>query len=146
MDDMDKPFIVGQIMTRNVVTVSPDDNVYRAAALMAERGVSSCVVVRDEKPVGVVTERDLVRKVLAMRLSPVRTKVAAVMSYPVIVVGENTSVLEAIDIMARNSVRRVVVVKDDRLVGIVTITDLVRALREYEIEKIAPAVLRVSRL
>jgi CBS domain-containing protein len=64
--------VVGSLMSRDVVAVSPDSSVYTAANLMSSKGVGSCVVVRDDKPVGILTERDIVRRVVAAGLSPRR--------------------------------------------------------------------------
>ncbi|MEM2237941.1 MAG: CBS domain-containing protein [Candidatus Caldarchaeum sp.] len=139
---MERVRLVKEIMADNVVTVSADDSVYAAARLMAERGVGSCVVVRDEKPVGIVTERDVVRKVVAGGLSPKRTRVERIMSSPLIVVGENTSIADAAAIMAGHRVRRLVVVRDDRLAGVVSVTDLVRAVGEAGFKTVIPALLR----
>ncbi|MEM2024136.1 MAG: CBS domain-containing protein [Candidatus Caldarchaeum sp.] len=134
--------MVREIMTEDVVTVSSEDSVYNAARLMADMGVGSCVVIKNEKPVGIVTERDVVRKVVAAGLSPKRTTVEKVMSSPLIVVGENTSVAEAAAIMAKHRVRRLVVVRDEHLAGVVSITDLVRVAGEVGFKTIIPALLR----
>ncbi|MEM4362918.1 MAG: CBS domain-containing protein [Candidatus Caldarchaeum sp.] len=139
---MERVKLVKEIMADNVVTVSADDSVYAAARLMAEKGVGSCVVVKDEKPVGIVTERDVVRKVVAVGLSPKRTRVERIMSSPLIVVGENTSIADAAAIMAGHRVRRLVVVREDRLAGVVSVTDLVRAVGEAGIKTVIPALLR----
>ncbi|BAJ51400.1 signal-transduction protein [Candidatus Caldarchaeum subterraneum] len=133
--------LVKDVMTADVVTVSPTTSVYAAAKIMAEEEVGSLVVTVGEKPVGVLTERDVVRRVVAAGLSPRRTSVEDVMTSPVVVVGENTSLEEAVAIMASNRVRRLLVVRDEKLVGIVTVTDIVRALGE-ESAKAAPAILR----
>jgi CBS domain-containing protein len=133
--------LVKDVMTADVVTVSPETSVYAAAKLMAEEEVGSLVVTVGEKPVGVLTERDVVRRVVAAGLSPKRTHVEDVMTAPVVVVGENTSLDEAVAIMAANRVRRLLVVRGEKLVGIVTVTDIVRALGE-ESAKATPAILR----
>ncbi|MEM4189785.1 MAG: CBS domain-containing protein [Candidatus Caldarchaeum sp.] len=139
---MDSGTMVKEIMTENVVTVSFDDSVYAAARLMADKGVGSCVVVKNDKPVGIVTERDVVRRVVAAGLSPKRTRVEDIMSSPLIVVGENTSVAEAAAIMARHGVRRLVVVTDDRLAGVISVTDLVRVVGEEGFRTVISALLR----
>ncbi|MEM3053994.1 MAG: CBS domain-containing protein, partial [Candidatus Caldarchaeum sp.] len=83
--------LVKDVMTADVVIVSPETSVYAAAKLMAEEEVGSLVVTVGEKPVGVLTERDVVRRVVAAGLSPRRTSVKDVMTSPVVVVGENTT-------------------------------------------------------
>lgn len=133
--------LVKEIMTGEVVTVTPETSVYMAAKLMAERQLGSVVVVVGEKPVGILTERDIVRKVVAAGLPSRRTSVKQVMSAPVVVVGENTSVEEALSIMASNKIRRLLVVSEEKLVGIVTVTDIVKALGAAAAHAI-PAILR----
>ncbi|MDW8083730.1 MAG: CBS domain-containing protein [Candidatus Caldarchaeum sp.] len=133
--------VVKDIMTEEVVTVTPETSVYTAARIMAEEEVGSVVVVAGEKPVGIITERDLVRKVLAVGKPPKKTSVVQIMSSPVVVVGENTSVEEAISIMARNRIRRLLVVSGEKLVGIVSVTDIVKALGA-EAARALPAILR----
>jgi len=128
------PRLVKDAMSRNVVAVSPDASVYRAAVLMAERGVGSCVVLRDEKLAGIVTERDLVRRVIAKGLSPKRTRIGDVMSAPVTVVGENATLEEAVDIMADQGVKRLVVVGEGGVVGVVSVSDILRAMARAEAE------------
>ncbi|MCS7110572.1 MAG: CBS domain-containing protein [Candidatus Caldarchaeum sp.] len=133
--------VVKDIMSSDVVTVTPETSVYAAARVMAEEEVGSAVVVVGEKPVGIITERDLVRKVLAAGLSPRKTSVSTVMSSPVVVVGENTSLEEAVSIMAQNRIRRLLVVSGEKLVGIVSATDIMKALGA-EAAKALPAILR----
>ena len=134
--------VVGSLMSREVVAVSPDTSVYIAATLMASKGIGSCVVVRDDKPVGILTERDIVRRVVAAGLSPKRTAVSKVMSSPVIVVGENTSVRDALSVMSCNKIRRLVVVRGEVLVGVVSVTDFVRVLGEAGYAEVIPALVR----
>lgn len=133
--------VVKDIMTSDVVTVTPETSVYAAARVMAQEEVGSVVVVVGEKPVGIITERDLVRKVLAGGLSPRKTSVSKVMSSPVVVVGENTSLEEAVSIMAQNRIRRLLVVSGEKLVGIVSATDIMKALGA-EAARALPAILR----
>ncbi|MCS7137299.1 MAG: CBS domain-containing protein [Candidatus Caldarchaeum sp.] len=133
--------VVKDIMTEEVVTVTPETSVYAVARIMAEEEVGSVVVVVGEKPVGIITERDLVRKVLAVGKPPRKTSVVQIMSSPVVVVGENTSIEEAISIMARNRIRRLLVVSGEKLVGIVSVTDIVKALGA-EAARALPAILR----
>ncbi|MCS6784782.1 MAG: CBS domain-containing protein [Candidatus Caldarchaeum sp.] len=133
--------VVKDIMSSDVVTVTPETSVYAAARVMAQEEVGSVVVVVGEKPVGIITERDLVRKVLAGGLSPRKTSVSKVMSSPVVVVGENTSLEEAVSIMAQNRIRRLLVVSGEKLVGIVSATDIMKALGA-EAARALPAILR----
>jgi CBS domain-containing protein len=115
-------------MTREVLSVSPDTSVYRTAILMAERGVGSCVILREDKIVGIVTERDFVRRVVANGIPPKRTKIEKVMTSPVTVIGENATIEEAIEVMADQNVKRLVVVGDSGVTGIISVSDLIRVM------------------
>ncbi|AIY91078.1 CBS domain-containing protein [Geoglobus acetivorans] len=115
---------VKEIMTREVCTVSKDESVLNASRKMIECGVGSVVVVEDSKPVGIVTERDIITKVVARNRVPADVLVEEIMSYPVITVSPNTSTRDAGTIMLKKGIRRLPVINGDELVGIVTDTDL----------------------
>ncbi|MDW8360258.1 MAG: CBS domain-containing protein [Candidatus Caldarchaeum sp.] len=139
---MARSMVVGDIMSTRVVTASTEETVYRVASLMASAGVGSCVIVRDDKPVGIVTERDIVRRFVARGPTSRKVKVGDIMTSPVIVVGEKTGLAEAAAIMAQHRIRRLVVVRDEELVGVVSVTDLVRSIGEGEVGMVAKAILR----
>lgn len=118
-----------------IMTEAPLDTVERgltvafAANVMKERARGSLVVVHDGKPVGIVTERDLVRRVMAEDRSPSGTKVGDVMSEPLISVGPEATVSSIANVMYKNGIRRLPVIEEGRLLGIVTATDLARAMQ-----------------
>jgi len=125
--------MVREIMTEDVVTVSSEDSVYNAARLMADMGVGACVVSKNEKPVGIVTERDFVVRVLATGLDHSKTKVGEVMSYPVIAVSPDSPIEEAVALMLSHGFRRLPVVDlDGRLLGMVTLSEAAKALLAYQ--------------
>jgi CBS domain-containing protein len=115
---------VREAMTPNVLTVGPDASVARAAKLMAKRSVGSVVVVRSKKPLGILTERDLLMKVLSADLKPSKIPVKKIMSSPVVTITPDTDVTDAARIMARNRIRRLPVVERGELVGILTTMDI----------------------
>ncbi len=125
---------VTEIMSEGPVDVVEKGlNVFYAANVMRERARGSLVVVDDGKPVGIVTERDIVRRVVAEGRSPSATKVGDIMSTPLISVGPEATVAAAVRIMYENGIRRLPVVENDRVVGMLTVTDLARAMyRERE--------------
>jgi len=118
---------VKDIMTENVVSIGVDSSVFEAAELMSSSQLGCLVVVDGEAPVGIVTERDIVRRVVAKRL-PVNTKVSEVMSKSLITVDPDASLKEAARLMSSNMIRRLPVSKDNKLVGIVVAADFVRNL------------------
>jgi len=117
---------VMEIMSRTPVTVSPDDTVDRAAATMRTRDIGSLIVVEGGKPSGIVTERDIVTKVAASNLVPSRIKVRDIMSAPVVAIHSQEEVAEAARVMSDRKIRRLAVVDDGKLIGVITENDIVR--------------------
>jgi CBS domain-containing protein len=118
---------VKDIMTKDVVSISVERSVFEAAELMCFSQLGCLVVVDGEVPVGIVTERDIVRRVVA-RKSPLDTKVSKVMSKSLITVDPDASLREAARLTSSNKIRRLPVSKDNKLVGIVGAADFVRNL------------------
>ncbi|MCL4429223.1 MAG: CBS domain-containing protein [Chloroflexi bacterium] len=112
-------------MTKEVVTISVDKSVFEAAQLMASVGVGCLIVVDNSLPVGIITERDIVRRIVAKRTSP-DVKVSEVMTTTLITVDPDTSLKEAARVMSTNKIRRLPVLKNNKLVGIVVSSDFVR--------------------
>ena len=117
---------VMEIMTRDPVTAAPDLAVDKAAALMRERGVGSLLVVEAGGALGILTERDIVTKVVAANRSPASVRVQDVMTSPVISVPPHEDVEEAARMMSARRIRRLPVVQDGKLVGVVTENDILR--------------------
>lgn len=108
-------------------------NVTYAASIMKERARGSLVVVDNGKPVGIITERDIVRRLVAEGKSASATKVGEIMSTPLISVGPEATLAAAVRVMYENGIRRLPIVENDRVIGIITSTDLARVLyRERE--------------
>lgn len=123
---------VGKICTRITHTAEPGESVRAAAERMTKRAVGTLVVVDGEgRPVGIVTDRDLVTRVLGENLDPATLTVSAVMSTPPVSVEEETPIESALTLMAERGVRRLVVVDGDgRLIGILSLDDAVELLVE----------------
>jgi CBS domain-containing protein len=119
------PDTVGEVMTREVVAVSPDDPVERAVRSMIDHEIGAVVVLEGKAPVGILTERDLMRRMLDER-DVLSVRVDAVMSSPVVTTGPDVEMVDAFDLMNARNVRRLPVVERDGLVGIVTERDLLR--------------------
>jgi predicted transcriptional regulator len=118
---------VREAMTPAPTTVEANETVVEAARLMASQDVGSLPVVDDGQLVGMVTDRDLALQVLAKDLDPHKTVVASVCSENPVVVGPDDTLDEALKRMAREQVRRLPVVEDRRLVGILAQADVSRA-------------------
>ncbi len=118
---------VKDFMTKNVITIDASKTVIEAADLMSQNNVGDLVVMDKNTPVGIVTERDLVRRVLAERKS-LDIKVSEVMTTPLRVIDPDASLKEAARRMVNKGIRRLPVIKDNKLVGIITTADFARQL------------------
>ena len=118
---------VKDIMTKNVIAVAVDTTVFEAAELMNSKGIGCLLVVQDEVPVGIVTERDFVRRVVAKNL-PYSVKVSEIMTKNLVTVDPDMSLKDAARLMSINKIRRLPVLKQNKLVGIVVASDFVRNL------------------
>ncbi|MCX8099659.1 MAG: CBS domain-containing protein [Geminicoccaceae bacterium] len=110
---------------RVVWTIEPDATVLDAIRLLAEKDVGALVVVEDDRPVGIFSERDYVRKVYLKGKTSPTTRVEEVMSSPPISVGPEATVEHCMATMTNRRVRHLPVVENGRLAGIVSIGDLV---------------------
>ena len=117
------PLRVSEVMTDDVETVDSDETVAVVAQRLDAADVGSLVVVRDDRPVGIVTERDVVSLVAAGD-PPSTTTVSEVMSSPLVTVEADASIERAASTLAEHGIKRLPVTRDDELVGIVTTTDL----------------------
>lgn len=119
------------IMKTRVITVSPLTPIAEAALLMRNEDIGALVVVNNENnPIGIITDRDIVVSVLADRENPEEIVVKDVMTKKpenrkLIVVGEDTNIFDILKILSKNSIRRVPVTRKGKLVGIVSVDDIV---------------------
>ena len=119
---------VSEIMSREVASLESKDTAASAAKKMVEGGFGCLLVTRKGSVVGIVTERDLVRKVLAKNEDPNKIKLEDIMSQPVITIGPSMQVGDASKLMSEKRIRRLPVIDGGLLVGIVTTTDIARYL------------------
>jgi CBS domain-containing protein len=120
---------VGDIMSRKVITTTPETSMIQAAKTMGQKHIGSLIVVKYKTPVAIVTERDLLSKVLACSLDLKKTLVGQVMSYPLIRICPPFTIREAARTMI-NKRGRLVVYVCGRLAGIITTSDLIRDMPE----------------
>ncbi len=119
---------LNDIFTRGAVAVGPQETLTTVARLMQEHNVGTVVVVEDQRPVGIVTDRDLALALGAKGFSP-QTHVEKTMSRHVLAIPEDTGIYAATQYMRECKVRRLPIVdKQDRVVGMVTLDDLLRFL------------------
>ena len=124
---------VKKYMTKEVTTIDYDSTVSEAANLMATAKVYEgyVIVLQKGKPKGIVTERDLVNKVLVRGLDPAKTSVSEIMSTPLKTVDPEDDLLKASRVMKEQNVRKLVVVRDDIVYGIITAKIISQNVQDY---------------
>jgi CBS domain-containing protein len=115
MADPSHTMSVREIMSVNVVTISPNEPILDVAKLMREVDIGAIIIVDKERPVGIVTEADIVRRVVAEGKDPEKVTAEEVMSSPLVHVTPETPLTEAMRVMARSNIRRVAVLKKNSL-------------------------------
>jgi CBS domain-containing protein len=133
---------VKSLMTKRVLTIESKETVLEGAKLMSQKEVGDLIVVDNEMPVGIVTERDFVRRIMA-RGKTLDTKISDVMSSPLVTISPDASVRGAARKMVKHRIRRLPVLKEHKLVGIIVVSDFARHLgRKTLTEGILEAIWR----
>jgi CBS domain-containing protein len=121
------PSVVADI-ANELITIDGGSTIKEAAEVMLEHGIGSIVVTQDGKPVGIITKSDLLSRVIVECRDPRECEVTKIMSKPLISVDKDTPILEAMRILKNRKIRRLLVKDGEKLVGIVSETDMVRAV------------------
>ena len=120
---------VRDIMQKNVITIENVKKAHDAAIILKEKEISFLVVVKEGKPIGIVSERDIVRKIVADNRDAQTTQLETIMSKNFKWVEPNASIESAVQKMLNNNIRRLVVLENENLAGVITQTDLTEFLR-----------------
>ncbi|MGE8561985.1 MAG: CBS domain-containing protein [Acinetobacter sp.] len=116
---------------QTIFTISPEATVLEAISLMADKGIGAVVVTdQDKKVVGILSERDYTRKVMLMERTSKETSVSEIMTAKVLTVTKSTSVEDCLGLMTDRHLRHLPVVENDKLVGLISIGDLVKAVMD----------------
>ncbi|HEU4605357.1 MAG TPA: CBS domain-containing protein [Nitrososphaera sp.] len=121
--------VVRDIMTKQIVMIDHDKSALEAAKIMAEKGISSVFVVRDGQPVGIVSERDFIKKICAKERPIAEVMIGDIMSKILTTAEPETPIEVAVQRMVNHKIRRLPIMDGGKLVGIITVTDLAKHLR-----------------
>lgn len=129
-DPIQQKTLVKQIMNNSIVSVDSSVTATNAAKMMEDVGVGAIVVLENNLPVGIVTDRDFAIKITAHSY-PIDTPVRRIMSSPLISIDSNSNLWVASDLMSTRNVRKLPVIDDGRVVGILTSSDLVKFIADH---------------
>ncbi len=124
-------FAVRHIMTRNIISVKNNTLVTEAASVMVKKDIGSVVVTKGGNPVGIITEKDIVRECCAKKLCGGDVEAEEIMSTPLITIDADASLGEAAMLMSDKKVRRLLVKDKGKIVGIITEKDVLRGTLSY---------------
>lgn len=113
-----------------VIGLAPNDSVYDAIELMADRGVGALMILEHKKLVGVISERDYARKVILQGKSSKKTRIRDIMTTHLICVAPDNSVDDCMSLMTEKRMRHLPVIEDGEIIGVISIGDIVRVLLE----------------
>lgn len=123
--------LVKDTMTRALISVGPSTTVFQVAKMMEQGGLGAIIVKEDNVPKGIITDRDFAVKI-AVNKYPVDTPVYKVASYPLQTINSDESIVVAADLMSAKKIRKLVVINDGKVVGIITSTDIVNQLAKMK--------------
>jgi CBS domain-containing protein len=120
---------VRDIMIKDLLTISENETALKAAQVMTEKGVSSLIVLANDQPIGIVTERDFIKKICIKELKVSSVRVRDMMSRIRTSASPDTPIDVAVQRMVNNRIRRLPIIDNGKVVGIITVTDLAKHLR-----------------
>ena len=121
---------IRDIMEKDVITIENNKTAQDAAKIIAEKDISFLVIMNEGSPQGVLSESDFVRKIAAEDKKASEIKISEIMSYKFRSVEPTTTIEDAIQKMLNNNIRRLIIIDDEKLVGVITQTDLASYLRD----------------
>ena len=122
--------VIQNKIEQNIFTISPESTVLEAISLMADKGIGALVVTDQDKVVGILSERDYTRKIILMERTSKETTVSEIMTAKVLTVTKSNSVEDCLDLMTDRHLRHLPVVENDKLIGLISIGDLVKVVME----------------
>ena len=119
--------LIKDVMTKSLISADPSTTIFQVAKLMEKGGVGAVLVKKDNEPAGIITDRDFAIKITTQKLSP-ETPIDKVASYPLATIDSDKSIIDAASVMSSKKIRKLAVVENSKVIGIVTSTDLVNQL------------------
>jgi CBS domain-containing protein len=128
------PMKAEDVMTREVITLDGNVSAKKAAEVMAQEGVSALIITEEGKAIGILTERDILKRIVAEDKNPKETKLKDIMSSPLVTIGPNVDLEEAAHLMFERKIKNLPVIRENRLIGLVRLQDIC---------KLQPEILRM---
>jgi CBS domain-containing protein len=125
------PILVKDLMSKRVNVIDEKKSVFHAAKIMAKERRGYVVILKKGKPVGILTDSDVLEKVISKGKDPKKVKVKDIMSSPLITISPNEEIIEASRLMRKNMIKRIPVVEKEKLVGIICDTDIAKSTPEF---------------
>ncbi len=119
--------LIKDVMTKSLISADPSTTIFQVANLMEKGGVGAVLVKKDNEPAGIITDRDFAIKITTQKLSP-ETQIDKVASYPLATIDSDKSIIDAASVMSSKKIRKLAVVENSKVIGIITSTDLVNQL------------------
>jgi signal-transduction protein with cAMP-binding, CBS, and nucleotidyltransferase domain len=138
--------LVSDIMKKKIISIDESETIKKAASMMNEVEIGSIIITKDNIPVGILTERDFVTKIASKEIS-LSVPVSQVMTHPLLVIAPNQTVWEVAEIMRNMGIHRVAVQEGNKIIGMVTTTDLVKIVSigsDSNLHKIADLIFSRS--
>jgi len=123
---------VKDVMVTNLITIEAEATVKKAAEIMDKHDIGCLIVVSYENPIGIITERDMLKRVLLQKRDLAKTKVGNIMSAPLIAANPQTDIRDAVRLMNERRIKKLPVVEEGQLIGLVSLTDVMRSLAYFE--------------
>lgn len=124
------PVLVKEIMSKPVLTIDVNKSVKEAGTIMAKTRKDSLIVTKNRKPIGILTDSDIIKKVVAKNLKPSSLKVSKIMSEPLVSISPDDTILNASRKMRASNIKRIPVMQGTKIVGIISTTDIARTSPE----------------
>lgn len=126
------PLLVKDVMVTNLITIEAGATAKKAAELMDKHDIGCLIVASYGNPIGIITERDMLKRVLLQEKDLAKTKVGNIMSAPLITSNPESDIRDAVRIMNERRIKKLPILEDGKLIGLVSLTDVMRSLAYFE--------------